>query len=79
MAKWVFIVLNEHAHLNTRGVTGHFRHPHNRPWVRVDDFVTESSAKIVGAAHAKEVAIMNSLTANIHFMMVPFYRPTPTR
>jgi kynureninase len=59
-------------------VTGHFRHQFGRPWVKIDDYVTESSAKIVGA-HQDEVAIMNSLTANLHFMMVPFYRPTPTK
>ncbi|KAI8926683.1 pyridoxal phosphate-dependent transferase [Entophlyctis helioformis] len=61
-----------------RGVHGHFEHRFGRPWVSIDDHVIEQSAKIVGA-HADEVAIMNSLTANLHFLMVPFYRPTPTR
>ncbi|KAJ3098857.1 hypothetical protein HDU96_010922 [Phlyctochytrium bullatum] len=58
-----------------RGVNGHFDHPHGRPWVTVDDNVIEESAKIVGAK-PEEVAIMNSLTANLHFLMVSFYRPT---
>ncbi|KAJ3292477.1 hypothetical protein HDU76_007162 [Blyttiomyces sp. JEL0837] len=61
-----------------RGVNGHFDHPHNRPWVSIDDNVTEQSAKIVGAK-LSEVAIMNSLTANLHFLMVSFYKPTQTR
>ncbi|KAI9353349.1 pyridoxal phosphate-dependent transferase [Zopfochytrium polystomum] len=61
-----------------RGVNAHFDHPHGRPWVSIDDTVTEESAKIVGAK-TSEVAIMNSLTANLHFMMVSFYRPTATR
>lgn len=27
----------------------------------------------------EEVTVMGSLSSNIHFMMVPFYRPTATR
>ena len=45
----------------------------------IDDLVVESSASIVGANSANEVAVMNSLTANLHFLMVPFYTPTPSR
>ncbi|KAI8917660.1 pyridoxal phosphate-dependent transferase [Powellomyces hirtus] len=62
----------------THGVTGHFRHPKKRPWVSIDENVIEQTAKIVGAS-PKEVAIMNSLTANLHFLMVSFYRPTKDR
>ncbi|ORZ34911.1 kynureninase-like protein [Catenaria anguillulae PL171] len=61
-----------------RGVMGHFDHPHNRPWVSIDETVTGELAKIVGAS-ADEVACMGSLTNNLHLLMVAFYRPTPTR
>lgn len=60
------------------GVEGHFDHPHGRPWVSIDDTVKNQSAVIVGAKPS-EVAIMNSLTANIHFLMISFYTPTPDR
>lgn len=61
-----------------KGVHGHFDHPFGRPWVSVDDNVVEESAKIVGAQR-NEVAIMNSLTANLHFLMISFYRPEGKR
>ncbi|KAJ3213418.1 hypothetical protein HDU67_002893 [Dinochytrium kinnereticum] len=61
-----------------KGVNGHFDHPHGRPWVSIDNTVIEESAKLVGAM-PEEVAIMNSLTANLHFLMVAFYRPTATK
>jgi len=35
-------------------------------------------AKIVGA-QADEVAVMETLTANLHFLMASFYRPTKER
>ncbi|KAJ3226059.1 hypothetical protein HK099_005644 [Clydaea vesicula] len=60
------------------GVNGHFDHPHERPWALIDDHVIEESAKIVGAK-ASEVAILNSLTSNLHFAMISFYRPTPMK
>lgn len=60
----------------TMGVEGHF-HAQN-PWMPYHEFLTESSASLVGAL-PKEVVVMNSLSANLHFLMVSFYRPTPER
>lgn len=31
-----------------QGVSGHFEHPHNRPWVTIDEIVTKETARIVG-------------------------------
>ncbi len=58
------------------GVEGHF---HARtPWMPYHEFLTKQLAKIVGAK-PNEVVAMNGLTANLHFMMVSFYRPTKPR
>ncbi|ACV25797.1 kynureninase [Kangiella koreensis] len=58
------------------GVKGHFSG--DFPWMPYHEFLTEESAKLVGAKNT-EVVCMNSLTANLHFMMVSFYRPSKTR
>ena len=58
------------------GVRGHFAA--RRPWMPYHEFLTEKTAELVGAKPS-EVVNMNSLTANLHFMMVSFYRPTKTR
>ena len=58
------------------GVEGHF--DGKNPWMYYHHFLTEKAAKIVGAKPS-EVVIMNNLTANLHLMMVSFYRPTKTR
>ena len=42
------------------------------------ELLTEPSASLVGA-EPHEVAVMGSLTANPHLMMVSFYRPTVER
>ena len=52
--------------------------PETRPWVSIDETVHEPMARVVGAKPV-EVCVMNTLTANIHFLMVPFYRPTKDR
>ena len=58
------------------GVKGHFDCEY--PWMPYHEFLTEQSAALVGAL-PEEVVVMNSLTANLHFMMVTFYQPTNTR
>ncbi len=58
------------------GVEGHF-HAKN-PWMPYHRLLTEQTAELVGAKPL-EVVVMNSLTVNLHLMMVSFYRPTKAR
>ncbi len=58
------------------GVEGHT--DAKNPWLPYHEFLTNTMAKIVGAK-SSEVVIMNSLTANLHFMMVSFYQPTKSK
>lgn len=58
------------------GVEGHTEA--KNPWLPYHEFLTESMAKVVGAKPI-EVVVMNTLTANLHFMMVSFYKPTKKR
>ncbi len=58
------------------GVEGHLEA--KNPWLPYHEFLTESTAKLVGAKPI-EVVTMNTLTANLHFMMVSFYQPTVSR
>ena len=55
------------------GVEGHT--DAKNPWLPYHEFLTNSMAKIVGAKPS-EIVIMNSLTTNLHLMMVSFYQPT---
>jgi len=54
------------------GVHAHYKA--KNPWYYYHNFFSEQAARLVGAKPG-EVVMMNSLTANIHFMMVSFYRP----
>lgn len=58
------------------GVEGHF-HAKN-PWMPYHEYLTEPMARLVGA-NPYEVVVMNTLTVNMHLMMVSFYQPTPQR
>ncbi len=69
-------VLQELEDWKKLGVEGHF-HGKN-PWLPYHEFLTKQAAHIVGALPS-EVVVMNSLTVNLHFLMVSFYRPTKER
>jgi len=62
--------LKDWAHF---GVEGHFEA--KNPWMPYHEFLTDSMAKIMGAKPI-EVVIMNTLTTNLHLLMVSFYQPT---
>ena len=55
------------------GVEGHFNS--KNPWLPYHEMFTEMMAGLVGA-NSSEVVVMNTLSVNLHLMMVSFYRPT---
>jgi len=60
----------------TLGVKGHL-HAKN-PWIPYHEFLTEQTARLVGAKPV-EVVVMNTLMVNLHLMMVSFFRPSGRR
>jgi len=58
------------------GVEGHFQA--RNPWFSYHSLFTERLAKIIGAK-ANEVVAMNTLTVNLHLLMLSFYRPQGKR
>ncbi|TJY36437.1 kynureninase [Pontimicrobium aquaticum] len=71
--KYIQQELDDWANL---GVEGHFEA--KNPWMRYHEFLTVSMAKLVGAKPI-EVVITNTLTTNLHLLMVSFYQPTKTK
>ncbi|MCH8052713.1 MAG: kynureninase [Planctomycetes bacterium] len=57
-------------------VDAHFKG--DSAWYPYHDLFRETGARLVGARPG-EVVMMNSLTVNLHFMMVSFYQPTKER
>jgi hypothetical protein len=57
-------------------VEGHFAG--ERPWMPYHELVAPSLARIAGAREG-EVVAMNSVTVNLHLLLVSFYRPKPLR
>jgi len=70
---YIFQELDDWAKL---GVEGHTEA--KNPWLPYHEFLTDSMAKLVGAKPI-EVVVMNTLTTNLHLMMVSFYKPTKAR
>ena len=58
------------------GVEGHFKGDY--PWMPYHELLRKPLAELVGARPA-EVVAMNSLTVNLHLMMVSFYHPDDQR
>jgi len=58
------------------GVEGHFTG--DAQWMRYHELVRDPLADVVGAL-PHEVVAMNTLTVNLHLMMVSFYQPTIER
>src|SRR3954468_405931 len=58
------------------GVEGHLHA--RKPWLPYHENLTEQTARLVGAKPG-EVVVMNTLSVNLHLMMVSFYRPTKDR
>jgi len=71
--KYIQEELNDWAKL---GVEGHTEA--KNPWMPYHELLTNTMAKIVGAK-PQEVVMMNTLTTNLHLLMVSFYQPTKTK
>jgi kynureninase len=72
-AEYISAELSDWAHL---GVDGHFEG--KRPWFSYHEPAQALAAPLVGA-HPAEVVMMNTLTVNLHLLMVSFYRPQGRR
>ena len=66
-------VMNDWANL---AVEGHFYA--EKPWWDYHERFANPLSKLVGALPS-EVTVMNTLTVNLHLLMVSFYRPTASR
>jgi kynureninase len=69
-------VAQELAEWRRLGVLGH--HLGARPWIGYHERASAALAELAGAG-ATEVVAMNSLTVNLHLMMVSFFRPDGRR
>lgn len=58
------------------GVEGHLHA--RKPWLPYHEIFPKQLSQIVGCKE-NEVVVMNSLTVNLHLLMVSFYRPTKRR
>jgi kynureninase len=71
--QYVDEVMNDWANL---AVEGHFYA--NKPWWDYHERFANPLSQIVGAKPS-EITVMNTLTINLHLLMVSFYQPTVSR
>ena len=71
--KYVDEVMDDWANL---AVEGHFYA--EKPWWDYQERFANPLSKLVGALPS-EITVMNTLTVNLHLLMVSFYRPTAKR
>jgi kynureninase len=71
--KYVDDVMNDWANL---AVEGHFYA--EKSWWDYHERFAQPLSKIFGTKPS-EITVMNTLTVNLHLLMVSFYKPTPTR
>lgn len=71
-----YLMQNELDDWAKYGVEGHFQA--RNPWFSYHKIFTERLSKIVGAK-TNEVVAMNTLTVNLHLLMMSFYRPEGKR
>ncbi len=69
-------VIDELDYWSELAVEGHFRG--RLPWMDYHEFVRDDLADLIGAKPI-EVVAMNSLSVNLHLLMVSFYRPSAER
>lgn len=62
LADWEKLAVEGHVHAKN-------------PWLQYHEFLTEQMAAVVGALPL-ETVVMNSLTVNLHLLMVSFLQPT---
>jgi kynureninase len=59
-----------------RAVGGYFGG--TNPWLYYHELLIPSLSKIIGASH-NEITVTNTLTVNLHLMLLSFYKPNNTR
>ena len=69
-------LMQELKHWREHAVEGHFRG--DMPWMHYHKFLQPQTARLVGAKES-EVVVMNTLTTNLHLLMVSFYQPSQQR
>ena len=69
-------VLRAMAAWRDRAVEGHFKG--DRPWLDLPDSLRDALAALTGAQPG-EITVMNTLTVNLHLLMLGFYRPEGRR